>query len=389
MTSKIMIVAGESSGDLHAGRLAQALKQLRPELKLLGLGGARMREAGVEILADPTAVAVVGLFEVLRHLSTFRDLFRQAVQALDERKPDLVVLVDYPGFNLRFAREVKRRGIRLVYYVSPQIWAWDPGRIHAIRRLVDRMLVVFPFEQALYEKAGVPVAFVGHPLLELVEPTLPRLEVLDRYGLGDGLPIIGLLPGSREVEVRRILPVLLAAGEKMREELPSTARFLLIKAPHLPWELYRQALRHSTLNPKVAERWDYDGIYTCDLVMVASGTATLECALLERPMLIVYKTSWPTYLVSRLVIRIPFIGLVNVVAKEKIAPEFIQHRANASAIAKGALELWGSADLRARQKEDFRKIRLSLGTPGASRRAAEAVLSELGESYHSDNLLDK
>ncbi|MBI3616257.1 MAG: lipid-A-disaccharide synthase [Candidatus Omnitrophica bacterium] len=372
-----MIIAGESSGDLHGGHLAQALKAARPDLKLFGLGGSSMREAGVEILADPTGIAVIGLIEVFRHLPTFRRLFHQAVAALDERKPDLVILIDYPGFNLRFAEEVKRRGIRLVYYISPQIWAWDPGRIRKIKRLVDRMLVVFPFEKTLYEQNGVPVTFIGHPLLDNVKPTLSHLEALERFGLEDGLPIIGLLPGSRDLEVRRILPALLAAGEKMLQNLPSSARFLLIKAPHLPWELYRQALNRSSLKPKVVERWDYDGIYTCDLVMVASGTATLECALLNRPMLIVYKTSWPTYFLSRFFIRIPVIGLVNVVAGEKVAPEFIQHRANPAAISKAALELWNSAEQRNTMKSDFEKIRQSLGTPGASGRAAQAVLAEL------------
>ena len=375
-----MLVAGESSGDLHGAQLAQALKRARADLKLIGFGGSQMREAGVETIADPTRIAVIGLVEVLRHLPTFHRLFRQAVQALDEHKPNLVILIDYPGFNLRFASEVKRRGIRLVYYISPQIWAWDPGRISKIKRLVNRMLVVFPFEKELYEKAHVPVSFVGHPLLDLVKPTLPRLKALEKFGLEDGLPIIGLLPGSREVEVHRILPVLLAAGAKIKEELPSTARFILIKAPHLPWELYRQALNHSSLTPKVIERWDYDCLYTCDLVLVASGTATLECALLERPMLIVYKTSWATYWIGRLAIRIPMIGLVNVVAGEKVVPELIQHRATPSAIAQEALELWASAERRNAMKTAFQKICISLGRPGAATRAAQAILTELDKA---------
>ena len=375
-----MIIAGESSGDLHGAHLASALKKLLPELTLFGLGGRSMKEAGIEILADPTQVAVIGIVEVLRHLPTFRALFHQAVHALDERRPDVVVLIDYPGFNLRFAEEVKRRGIRLVYYISPQIWAWDPGRIHKIKRLVDRMLVVFPFEKSIYEKAGVPVTFVGHPLLETVKPTLPRLEALEKFGLEDAMPIIGLLPGSRRMEVKRILPVMLAGGEKMQESLPSSARFLLIKAPHLPWELYKEALAHSSLNPKVVERWDYDGIYTCDLVFVASGTATLECALLDRPMLILYKTSWPTYLISRLLIRIPMIGLVNIVGRKKIAPEFVQHRATPARIAQAGLELWGSAENRETMRSAFRELRESLGSPGASLRAAQAILAELDQA---------
>ncbi len=372
-----MIVAGEPSGDLHGSRLARALKSLQPDLELFGLGGAAMREEGVEILADPTRIAVIGLVEVLRHLREFRSLFHQAVRALEERRPDVVVLIDYPGFNLRLAREVKRRGIHVVYYVSPQIWAWDPGRIHTMRRLVDRMIVVFPFEKELYEKAGIPVTFVGHPLLDLVQSSLSRLQALEKIGLEDGLPVVGLLPGSREVEVRRLLPVLLGAGEKMQSALPSSARFLLVKAPHLPWEVYRPHLDRSSLQPRVIERWDYDGIHACDLVLVASGTATLECALLGRPMVIVYKTSWPTYLASRLLIRIPQIGLVNVVYGGRAVPELIQHQANAGSIAAAALDLWASAERRGEMKAAFEQVRASLGKSGAALRAAEAVISEL------------
>ncbi len=377
MARKIFIVAGESSGDLHGAQLARELKTLSPDLELLGFGGAEMRASGVEILEDPTRIAVIGVAEVLRHLAEFKRLFRRAVRALDERKPDLVVLIDYPGFNLRLAREVKRRGIRLVYYISPQIWAWDPGRIRMIKQLVDRMLVLFPFEEALYRKAGVPVTFTGHPLVDQVRPNPRRIETLETLGLADGMPVIGLLPGSREIEVRRHLPVMLAACEKMREHLPSSARFLLIKAPHLPWEIYQGHLRVSTLNPKVVERWDYNGIHACDLVLVASGTATLECALLERPMVILYKTSWPTYLLSRGLIRIPHIGLVNIVAGRKVAPELIQRQANPARIAREALAIYNDAQRREKMKEDFVRIRESLGAPGAGRRAAEEILKEL------------
>ena len=377
MGSRVFIVAGESSGDLHGAHLAKELKSLSPDVELIGFGGSGMREAGVEILEDPTRVAVIGLFEVLRHFSEFKRLFRRAVQILEQRKPDLVVLIDYPGFNLALAREVKRRGIRLVYYISPQIWAWDPGRIKTIKELVDRMIVLFPFEEILYKKAGVPVTFVGHPLVEQVQAGSARLAKLESLGLDDGLPVVGLLPGSREVEIRRLLPALLSAGEKMKEALPSSARFLLIKAPHLPWEIYQRHLKQSSLNPKVVERWDYECIHACDLVLVASGTATLECALLERPMVIVYKTSWPTYFLSRLLIRIPHIGLVNVVAGRKVVPELIQGQANPDRIAAEALALRNDAPRREKMKEDFAEIKRSLGSPGASRRAAEEVLKEL------------
>ena len=379
MNRSVFIIAGEPSGDLHGARLAQELKTLAPDVRLLGFGGSSMREAGVEILEDPTRLAVIGIVEVLKHLSEFNRLFHAAVKVLEEQRPDLVVLIDYPGFNLALAREVKRRGIRLAYYISPQIWAWDPGRVRTLKRLVDRMLVLFPFEKELYEKAGVPVTFVGHPLLDQVRPKLTRIETLEGLGLADGLPVIGLLPGSREGEIRRHLPVMLSACGRMQEALPSSARFLLIKAPHLPWEVYQPLMKRSPLQPKVVERWDYDCIRACDLALVASGTATLECALLDRPMLILYKTSWPTYLLSRLLIRIPQIGLVNVVAGKKTVPELLQRAANPERVAGQALKIWNDAQQRERMKEAFAQIRKSLGSPGASRRAAEAVLQELAQ----------
>lgn len=373
-----MLAAGEPSGDLHGAELARALKKARPELTLLGLGGRQMRNAGVEILADPTALAVVGLWEVLRHLGDFKQLFDRAVRILDERRPDLVVLIDYPGFNLRLAEAVKKRGIRLVYYVSPQVWAWNRSRVRTIRRLVDRMVVFFPFEEKLYRQQNVPVTFVGHPLLDVARASGSRLEILRRLGLEDALPVIGILPGSRQAEVRRILPALLAACGRLKEALPSTTRFLLIKAPHLPWNPYRAALRQAAVEPKVIERWDYNGLYACDLVLVASGTATLECALLERPMVIVYKTSWPTYLAARLLIRIPMIGLANVVAGKKIAPELIQHRASPRRIAAEARALWEDGRRRQAIQAELQAVRASLGEPGAAGRAAQAVLAELG-----------
>lgn len=377
---KLFFFAGESSGDLHGAKIAAALRTLSPRLELTGFGGAQMKAAGVRVLEDPTQIAVIGVVEVLKNLSKFRALFRRAVQTLDDEKPDMVVLIDYPGFNLRFAREVKQRGIRLVYYISPQLWAWNPGRISAIKNLVNRMLVVFPFEQALYEKAGVPVTFVGHPLLEIARPKIQRMEALEKLGFEDSLPVIGLLPGSRAGEIQRILPVMLKAGEQLKEKLPSSARFLLIKAPHLPWEIYQPLLAASSLMPKVVERWDYDCIYACDLVMVTSGTATLECALLERPMVIVYKTSWGTYALSRLLIRIPYIGLVNVVLGKKTVPELIQKNASPRKIADTLLALWDSAEKRKEMVDAYRTMRQSLGEPGADHRAAEAILKELSLS---------
>jgi len=374
---KIFVVAGELSGDIHAAALVRRLKMHRPDIEIIAFGGSHLREAGADVLEDPTHLSVIGIAEAIQHLPAFFRLFRRACQVLDHHRPHLVVLVDYPGFNLRLAKEVKRRGIHLVYYIGPQVWAWNPHRIRTIRRLVDRMIVILPFEKALYERHGVPVTFVGHPLLDWVQPKRSRLEILDELGLSDGLPIVGLLPGSRQTEVKRILPTLLAACQRLEEALPSTCRFLLLKAPHLPWTLYRDILSRFALHPKILERWDYDGLQACDIVLVASGTATLECALVKRPMVIVYKTSWITYGLARWLLRIPAIGLVNIVAGQKIVPELIQHRATPKTIAKEALALWSSFAKRQAMQQAFEKVREALGEPNAVDRAALAVLEEL------------
>ncbi|MBI4227498.1 MAG: lipid-A-disaccharide synthase [Candidatus Omnitrophica bacterium] len=377
----LFLIAGETSGDRHAAALVRELRRLDPQLQCAGLGGPQMRAAGVELIADLTQHAVVGLLEVVRHLGTLRRLFRQAAAALDTQRLDLVVLVDYPGFNLRFAHEAKRRGIPVVYYVSPQIWAWGAGRLRAIRQLVDRMLVFFPFEEQLYTEAGVPVTWVGHPLLDAAPVTQPRAQALQQYGLRTDGPVIALLPGSRRQEVQRLLPILVAAAGRLAGQLRGI-RFLVLQAPGLPTELYHTIVRpelrrRATADITLVPDWDDNLLAACDLALVASGTATLECALLERPMVVVYRTNALTWWIGTKLVRLPYIGLVNVVAGRTLVPECLQGHATPEKIADEAMTIVRSEVVRRQMQDGFRAVRAALGHPGASRRAAAAVLALL------------
>lgn len=373
---RLFLVAGETSGDRHAAALVTTLRRLEPSLTFRGLGGPAMRAAGVELLEDLTRYAVVGLIEVLRHVGTFRRIFRAACRALDTDRPDAVILVDYPGFNLRFAREAKRRGIPVIYYISPQLWAWGARRIRMIRQCVDLMLVLFPFEETLYREAGVPVQWVGHPLLDRVTVTKPRAETLRQYGIPSDQPVLGLLPGSRRQEVERLLPPLGGAAGELAGRL-TNLRFLVLQAPGIPTACYRQVVLRAPASLTLVPEWDYNLLAACDLVLVASGTATLECALLERPMVIVYRTNPLTWWLGRRLVTLPYIGLVNVVAGQRLAPECLQGDATPAKIAAAALAILRSAEVRRDMQRGFQQIRARLGAPGATRRAADAVLAFL------------
>jgi len=373
------MVAGETSGDRHAAALVSELRRQEPLLQVAGLGGPQMRAAGVELSEDFTRHAVVGMVEVLKHLGTLRRFYRQACRALETQRPDLVILVDYPGFNLRIARGAAQRRIPVVYYVSPQLWAWGAWRIRTIRRVVTQMLVLFRFEERLYHEAGVPVQWVGHPLLETVRITRSRAETLQHYGLPTDQPLMGILPGSREGEVRRLLPILAGAAEHLAGRLHGV-RFLVLQAPGLPAECYREPMGRSRAALTLVPDWTYDLLAACDLALVASGTATLECALLERPMVITYRTHPLTWWLGRRLVTLPYIGLVNVVAGHRLVPECLQAHATPARIAEAALTILQSEEARRQAQAGFQAVRQTLGPPGASRRAADAVLALLRRS---------
>jgi lipid-A-disaccharide synthase len=377
-----MIIAGEASGDMRAAGLARALKELNPSLKLTGIGGVHMRQSGVECFADITELAVIGIAEVVRNLGRIKKVFDQTLRQIDSTRPDCVILVDYPGFNLRLARDIKKRGIRVVYYISPQVWAWREKRVLRIKKLVDRMIVLFPFEKNIYSKYGMKVDYVGHPLVDEIVITKGQTEVLKSIGLSDSKTTIGLMPGSRAKEIERHLPCMLQAAQLLYKH-NKERQFILLKSSSIPIELINNVIARSEatkqsfnikdLPLKIFDGPTYDGINAMDAAIVASGTATLETALLKKPMVIIYKTSWLTYTIAKAVIKIPFIGLVNIMAGKKIVDELIQNDANAVKIA-NSLE---SALYDHRLVEELSAVKASLGKPGASLRAARLVLEGL------------
>ena len=374
-----MISCGEASGDLYAGALATALRELDPALGLFGFGGARLEAAGAELLGDYRGFAVTGLSEALAVVPRSLRLLRTLEAAARDRRPDVVVAVDFPDFNLRLVRRMHRLGIPVVYYVSPQLWAWRAGRLATIRTHVAKMLVIFPFEEAIYEKAGVPVEFVGHPLVDLVEVTRSREEVAKAAGLDPARAIVGLLPGSRPNEVSRLLPGIVEAARRIERDLPGT-QFLVARAPALDDALFapvEAARRAGTPIGLLAEAAD-DVLAASDVVVTASGTATVQTALHGRPMVIVYRLSGPTYALGRHVVRVASYGMVNLIAGRSIVPELIQERFTPAAVAREVLPLLTDQGRAGIMREDLAEVRARLGEPGASRRAARAVLAVAG-----------
>ncbi len=378
--SRIMIVAGEVSGDMHGGLLARALRERSPGIKLTGMGGREMAAAGVKLYEYPVERAVVGFFEVLKNLAYFRRAFRLITGKLETERPDLVVLIDYPGFNLRFAREIKKRKIPLVYYISPQVWAWGEDRVRLIKRCVDRMLCILPFEENFYRERGVPAVFVGHPLFDHLPRRDPRgrAQVCGEFKLDPGAPVIALLPGSRESEVRQHLPLMLAAAERIKKELPS-AQFAVLRPAAVPRGIYDESLRRSSLPVAVIENRIQDGLAIARLALVCSGTATLETCLAGVPMVIIYRLSFFTWLGLRQLVKIPHIGMVNIIAGKRVVPELVQYDARPERIAAEALKILGDPAAEKQIREELLKVKEKLGGPGASRRAADIIMEIIEE----------
>lgn len=359
MTKTVMIVAGEASGDQHAANLAEALRRHVPDIRLRGMGGQTMAQAGVEIVVDSTALAVVGIVEILAHYGDIRRAFRRLVAEMDEGHPDLLILVDYVEFNLRLGREAKKRGIKVLFYVSPQIWAWRPGRIKRIARVVDMMAVLFPFEEAIYRRRGIPVRYVGNPLVDTVRVTMSRDEARISLGLDPQRPVLGLLPGSRHGELRRHLPLIVEACRLIQARHPDV-QFLMPMASGV--------VAARDIDPYLASDLDirvvfgsHDAMNAADALIAASGTVTLEAGLLGIPMVIIYRIAPLSYALLKPLVRIPDIGLVNIVAGRRIVRELVQYEATPEAIAAEALELLCNADYAERIRDDLRAMRQQLG----------------------------
>lgn len=374
---RLLIVAGEASGDLQAAYLVNSLKALHPNLEVFGIGGKCMREAGVETVYDMVDLAVVGFVEVIKHLGVFKSVLEGLLTLLEIKRPDAVILVDYPGFNLRFAKYVKKKKIPVIYYISPQIWAWGKNRISEIKKCVDKMIVIFGFEEELYKDAGVKVSFVGHPFLDIVRPGWKKEETIKRLRLRHHSVKTAVLPGSRAKEIERHLPAMLKACEIIKTKLPD-AEFILSRRRELDNSIYNGIIDRSKIKPHSLENRPYEIMDVSDLVMVSSGSATLETAIMEKPMVIVYKTSFITWLLARNMIKIPDIGLVNVVAGRRVVPELLQFQVNAPDIARESLRILKNKKTREDIKKDLRKVKKKLGEQGAVERAARIIQKFLG-----------
>jgi len=370
----IMFVAGENSGDLHASRVIAELRQIYPQGEFYGFGGDRMEQAGMALEENlAQKLPIIGATQVLKNYPKIKELLNRAADMLRTRRPDLLVLVDYPGFNLRTAKVARQLGIPVVYYISPQVWAWHRERLETIRDTVTRMLVILPFEEDVYRQENIPAEYVGHPLQDDLAEITPAAEVRQRLGIKPGSEIIGLIPGSRNAEIIRHLPAMLDAARAIQSARPQV-EFVLPHASTVPMALLQKYLdRYPDVKVHVVET-DHKSLRAAmDFAICKSGTSTLEYALLGVPMVIIYRASWLTGVIAKRVLKIPHIGLVNIVAKREVAPELLQERATGPVISKTVLELLGNPDKLAHMKADLAHVREQMGGPGASRRAAEAI----------------
>lgn len=387
----LMILAGEASGDQRAAELLRALKELIPHrsFHVFGCGGPALRTQGVETLADITETALIGPLEVFRALPRFLSLSRRLLEMARARRPDAALLVDWPEFNMKLLRPLKRLGVRTIYYIGPQVWAWRTYRVRALRRYVDRLIVILPFEVPFYRRYGIAAEYVGHPLVDTVRPTLSRASFLEKYKLRADRPVVSLLPGSRWTEVARILPVMLRAARAVHARRPS--QFLIPLAPTIRPEAAQTFMPRALqefpspssspardLPVHLLENETYNALAHSDLAVITSGTATLEATLLQTPMIVVYRARALNYLLVRPLLHLNTFGMVNLLAGQRIVPELIQWDLTPQRLAEKMLELLADEARREKMKTRLAEVRKSLGAGGAARRAAEIVRQALG-----------
>jgi len=371
----ILIVAGEASGDLHGGNLIAAIKE-KHDISFFGIGGDHMSNQGVEILYHMRDLAFLGFAEVVRHLPFISRVYRHLDREMKRRRPDMVLLIDYPGFNLRFAKKARQSGFPVFYYISPQVWAWGKNRIKKIAGYVSNMVVILPFEQKFYRNHGIKVKFLGHPLKDILSADTQKGPFLESLNLEPSRPVLGLFPGSREQEVNKILPVMLNTYEKLKNQIDGLQATIGL-APGLSDETIRRHIGREKKSLIVSRDRIYDMMKHCDLALVASGTATLETALLGTPLIVLYRTSPVTYWMGRYLVKLKNISLVNIIAEKQIVPEFIQHRATAENIVPEAVSLLKDRNKRVKMKSDLQEVSARLGSEGAVKRIADAVLLSL------------
>ncbi|TKJ32036.1 lipid-A-disaccharide synthase [bacterium (candidate division B38) B3_B38] len=372
LKGSILIISGEASGELHGAELVRAIRKLSPDTQFFGVGGEQMRQAGVELLYDVIHLEVVGVWEALLSLGYHRKLLKELISFAETHRLSAIVLIDYPYFNLHFAHRVKHLSTPIIYYIAPQVWAWYPGRIKKIARLVDKMLVILPFEEELYRQQGLKVEFVGHPLLEEVVAELDRSSFCKKYNLDEESEIVSLLPGSRQREIKYLLPPMLQSIPLLQRA--RKINFIISLAERVDRRLVERMAKPYLPQVTLVERDTYNVIKNSDLMVVTSGTATLEAAVLGTPMVVVYKLTFPGYLLAKLLVRVKYISLVNILAGREVVTELLQYRVTARNIAKEVLRLLLNPTVKEGVKKELLGVRAKLGTPGASHRAARAVL---------------
>ncbi|MFC1867859.1 lipid-A-disaccharide synthase [Thermodesulfobacteriota bacterium] len=374
-TKHVLIVAGEASGDLHGSNLARAMMELNPGVHMQGIGGRKMEAAGVDILIPSSDMAVVGLTEVLSRLSSIIKAYLKLRSLLKNSRTDLLILIDYPDFNINLARTAKHFGVPVLYYISPQVWAWRSGRVRKIARRVNRMAVILPFEKDFYLKTGtkMDVEYVGHPLLDAIPHDLDKLRIKQELGIKDGNPILGILPGSRNEEIRNLLPLMISAAESLLSRY-NNLRCVLPVAPTISTELVQSLINKSSLEVLVSPRDIYSTLSVCDLALVASGTATLETAIMEVPMVIAYRVSSISAWIGKIAINVPYVGLVNIIAGEEVVPELLQDEVTPQGLADKALSILENEDKKRAMVKKLRMIKARLGSRGASQRTAKIAM---------------
>ena len=375
--TRILISAGEASGDIHAAAVTAAIKKIDSSAEVFGMGGDALRNAGGEVLFDIKDHGVMGFVEVLKKLPDLFKLRDDFEKVMDERKPDCLITVDYPGFNMKLAKLAHDKGIPVVSYIAPSAWAWHKSRAKKVAKIVDKVACIFPFEYDVYKEAGAPVEFVGHPLVDIVKPKMSQEEAMAFAGKEKGKKLILLMPGSRLMEIEKMLPTLLEAAKLIKKQLPEVS-FVMPRAGTIPISLLEEKIKASGLEVKITEGNNYDLFSVADLALATSGTVTLEAALCGLGSVIVYKTNPVTYFIAKLVVNIPHIGLPNIVAAKSVLPELIQNDFTPAKVAQEALALLES-ERNAKMKEGLAYVKERLGKPGAVGRVAELVLKIAGE----------
>ncbi|MDH3251476.1 MAG: lipid-A-disaccharide synthase [Ignavibacteria bacterium] len=367
----MLIVAGEASGDLHGSGVVRELRKRIPSLEIFGIGGDRMRGEGMELLYHITAMSFMGFAEVVRNIRFIRSVEQRIARELSQRRPDVVVLIDYPGFNLRLARRARRAGIKVLYYISPQVWAWHKSRVHKMRSCIDTMKVVFPFEVDIYRDAGLDVEFVGHPLVEHIGSSLSREEFRRHYRIAPDKKLLALVPGSRAQEISTIFPTMIRVAENLRTALD--VEVAVGVAPNLGVEALQAYLPQAS-PIRCVEHATYDLMAHADAAIVTSGTATLETGWFGTPMAVVYKTSPITFFIGRMLVDVANIGMVNIVAGKTVVPEFIQNEMTVANLEEAVGRMLRDQSYADHIRHELAVIKTKLGTPGASRRVAESII---------------